>query len=171
MILVTIPVPTKGKLIDITLETNWDKLTGLATLTQSEARTNFSGNIVDETAYHLNVVAGHDHLFLCVGRLFGPRQPCADIRSADEELGSVVGHEGSVTTSLILSEDLRVRLILVPPVVSGNIIDSYVDLSLELLDGLHRARGNDDLATTNLLTLDATKQGTHIITSFSLLTV
>ena len=84
---------------------------------------------------------------------------------------SVVFHEGSVTTSLILSEDLRVRLILVPPVVSGNIIDSYVDLSLELLDGLHRARGNDDLATTNLLTLDATKQGTHIITSFSLLTV
>lgn len=40
---------------------------------------------------------------------------------------------------------------------------TYVDLSLELLDSLHRARGNDDLATLELFTLDTAEQGTHVV--------
>jgi hypothetical protein len=106
MILVTIPVPTKGKLIDITLETNWDKLTGLATLTQSEARTNFSGNIVDETAYHLNVVTRHDHLgfSICGARREG--QSRCYISSAEEELRTVVLHERRITATFIFCQDL-----------------------------------------------------------------
>ena len=45
---------------------------------------------------------------------------------------------------------------------------THVDLGLELLHGLDATRGNDDLTTLDLLTLDTTKKGTHVVTSFTL---
>ena len=45
---------------------------------------------------------------------------------------------------------------------------AHVDLSTELFNGLHRARCDDDLTTTDLLALDATEEGTHVVTGFGL---
>lgn len=46
---------------------------------------------------------------------------------------------------------------------------TYIELGLENFDGLDGARKSENLATTNLLTLDTTEQSTHVVTSFSLL--
>lgn len=45
---------------------------------------------------------------------------------------------------------------------------THVDLSLELGDGLHGARSDDDHSTVDLLTLDTTEEGTHVVTSLTL---
>lgn len=45
---------------------------------------------------------------------------------------------------------------------------TYVDLGLELLDGLDTTGSGDDLATTDLLTLDTTQQCTHVVASLAL---
>ena len=45
---------------------------------------------------------------------------------------------------------------------------TYVDLGLELRDGLHGTWSNDNLAAFHLLTFDTTQKGTHIVTSFAL---
>jgi hypothetical protein len=49
---------------------------------------------------------------------------------------------------------------------------AYVDLSLELVDGLYGSRSNDNHSTSDLFTLHTTQQGTHVIsglTTFKLL--
>ena len=43
-----------------------------------------------------------------------------------------------------------------------------VDLSEELLGGLDGAGGSDDLTASDLFTLDATEESTHVVTSLSL---
>ena len=69
--------------------------------------TNLPSNIVVQRANHLNVVTRHDHLFLSVSGTLRPRQPRADISGTEEELRRVVGHERSVTATLVLSENLQ----------------------------------------------------------------
>jgi hypothetical protein len=44
----------------------------------------------------------------------------------------------------------------------------YIDLRLEFLDWLYRANGRNYLSAANLLTLDTTEKGTHVITCFGL---
>jgi hypothetical protein len=44
----------------------------------------------------------------------------------------------------------------------------YVDLGLELRDGLHGTWSNDNLAALHLLTFDTAQKGTHIVASFAL---
>lgn len=120
----------------------------LTTLTESESGSDLEGNIVNELTVKLNVVTGHDELLVSI---LGARRVVerdGDIRSSDEELRSVVVHEGGVPSTLLLLED--------------------VDLSTELLDGLDRAGDDHDLATLDLLTLDTTEKGTHVVTSHAL---
>ena len=62
-----------------------------------------------QRADHLNVVAGHDHLLLSISSTLRPRQPCADIGGAEEELRRVVRHERSVTATLVLGKNLRTQ--------------------------------------------------------------
>jgi len=44
----------------------------------------------------------------------------------------------------------------------------YVELGLEFLCSTDRARKSQDLATTDLFTLDTTEESTHVVTSLSL---
>ena len=44
----------------------------------------------------------------------------------------------------------------------------YVDLGLELRDGLHGTWSNDNLTALHLLTFDTAQKGAHIVTSFAL---
>ena len=81
-------------------------LTSLATLTESETRTNLGGDVVDKLANHLNVVTRHDHLVSSVRGTLWPVKTSGDISCTDEELRAVVRHERRVTATLILREDL-----------------------------------------------------------------
>jgi hypothetical protein len=44
---------------------------------------------------------------------------------------------------------------------------TYIDLGLELLVRLDRVGGDQDLSSSDLLPLDTSKQGTHVVTSLS----
>ena len=110
-------------------------------------RTDLTRYVMVQRANHLDVVTGHDHLLLGIGGALRPRQPCANVRSTDEELRRVVGHERSVTDTLVLRQD--------------------VNLCAELLHRLDRARRNDDLAALDLLALDTAEQSTHVVTSLA----
>jgi hypothetical protein len=46
--------------------------------------------------------------------------------------------------------------------------DTDIELSLELLGSLDGTREGENLTTAELFTLDATKESTHVITSFCL---
>jgi hypothetical protein len=121
---------------------------GLVALTEGEAGSNISRDIRVESEHKLDIVARHDHLVLVFGRVgLGPRERGGDVCRAEVDLRAVVGHERRVATTLVLGED--------------------VDLRLELLDSLNRARRNDDLATFDLVTLDTTEECTEVITSLS----
>lgn len=126
------------------------RLTGLIGFAESEACSDFESDVEDETADHLDVVTGHDlgnvnnksmqesqdkyHLFSGVGGAFRESQSSGDISSTDEALGPVVLHEGSVTTSLILGENLQSRRVLVRQ-----------DLSIEEETGVRRAEPGTSL--------------------------
>jgi hypothetical protein len=45
---------------------------------------------------------------------------------------------------------------------------THIDLGLELRDGLHRTRSDDDLAAFHLLTLDSAEESPHIVASLAL---
>ncbi len=117
-----------------------------------------------QRADHLDVVAGHDHLLLSIRGTLRPRQPCADISGTDEELRRVVGHERSVTATLVLGQNLQDRSV---GVAGRDDSSTYVDLGLKLLHRLHRTGSDDDLATLKLLTLDTTEQSTHVVAGFT----
>jgi len=111
----------------VRFDRKWKKYrpTGLIGFTESEARSNFESDIKDESADHLDVVTGHDlgnvnnkstkelqskyHLFSGVRGALRESQSSGNISSTDEALGPVVLHEGSVTTSFILGENLQSR--------------------------------------------------------------
>ena len=81
--------------------------TGLVSLTEGEASSDFESNIEDEVANHLDIVTGHNHLLGSIGGTLRESQGDGDISSSDEALGSVVGHERSVATTFFLGQDLR----------------------------------------------------------------
>jgi hypothetical protein len=83
-------------------------LTGLATLTKGEPRSDLGSSLVDEITNHLNVVTGHDHLLSSVSGTLWPLKGNSDISCAQEELRAIVVHERGVSTTLLLGEDLGV---------------------------------------------------------------
>jgi hypothetical protein len=94
-------------------------ITSLSTFTQGEASSNLCSDIVNKFADKLDVVSRHDlqtyirkllvkkaisyhsffRLFARLGVVFGEGERNGDICGADEELRSVVTHEGSVTSA------------------------------------------------------------------------
>lgn len=105
----TIPVPTERAREDRGLGRWGQVLTGLATLTKGESRSDLGSSIVDKIANHLDIVTGHDHLLGSVSGTFWPFEGNGNISCAQEELRTIVFHERSVSTTLLLGEDLGVR--------------------------------------------------------------
>lgn len=114
------------RLVDLRNDTGSD---GLASLSEGESRTGLEGDVVDEVSDHLDIVTGHDlnawrrkvnsaafQIFplpdrtykLLVGTLgsLGEGQSDGDIGSSQEQLRSVVGHEGGVSSTFLLGQDL-----------------------------------------------------------------
>ena len=82
-------------------------LTGLATLTKGKSRSDLGGSLVDEIANHLDVVSGHDHLLGSVRGALWPVKADGNICCTQEELRAIVVHKRSVSTTLLLGEDLE----------------------------------------------------------------
>src|SRR3954451_23215214 len=111
---------------------------GPATLADGEALADLEGDRGDQLDAHLDVVAGHDHLG-ALGQPDGAR----DVRRAQVELGPVAVVERRVPATLLLRQD--------------------VDLRRELRVRLDRARLGQDLATLDLLALDAAQEAPDVV--------
>lgn len=98
---------------------------------------------------HLDVVTGHDHLAIGFLGAVGEHERAGLISGADVHLGAVVLLEASVATTFLLGKN--------------------VEGEEELLVGGDGARGSDDHAAPDVLTLDATEKKTGVVTSAGLL--
>ena len=104
----TIPVPTASVREKSGQGNGVQVLTGLSTLTKGEPRSDLGRGLVDKIANHLNVVTRHNHFLSSVGGTLWPMKANGNISCAQEELRAVVIHERSVSTTLLLSENLKV---------------------------------------------------------------
>src|SRR6266545_4418801 len=111
---------------------------GPATLPDGEALAGLEGDRGDELDGHLDVVAGHDHLGP-VGQADG----AGDVGRAQVELRPVAVVEGRVAAALLLGQDVH---------PSG-----------ELGVRLDRAGLGQDLATLDLVALDAKQQEADVV--------
>lgn len=59
-----------------------------------------------KVADELDVVAGHDHLFLRVWRSLGEGKANRNVSRAQVHLRAELLHEGVITTTLVLRQDL-----------------------------------------------------------------
>jgi hypothetical protein len=118
------------------------------TLTDVEALSLLNGKGLVERADHLDVVTGHDHLGVGILGALGPVNGGGLISGTDEDLGTVISVETSVTTTLLLGQD-----------VHGD---------EELLVGSDGAGLDNDHTTSDILTLDTTEQKTGVVTSAGL---
>jgi hypothetical protein len=118
---------------------------GATTLTDVEALSLLDGERLVEGADHLDVVTRHDHLGVGILGTFGPVNGGSLIGGTDEDLGTVVSVETSVTTTLLLGQD-----------VHGD---------EELLVGSDGTGLDNDHTTGDILTLDTTEQKTGVVTS------
>src|SRR5690554_7497594 len=116
---------------------------GAATLADGEAEALFHRDRLDQGNRHLGGVTRHDHL----GAL-GQRDDAGDVRGAEVELRAVVRVERVVTPALVLRQD--------------------VDASLEVRVRGDRPRLHDDLATLDVLALDAAEQEAGVVASLRL---
>ena len=98
---------------------------------------------------HLDVVTGHDHLGIGFLGAVGEHERAGLISGADVHLRAVVLLEASVTTAFLLGKN--------------------VEREEELLMGSDGARGSDDHAAPDVLTLDATEKKTGVVTGAGLL--
>ena len=103
------PVPTENIHENCEFGRRSKVLTGLATLTKGEPRSEFGSSLVDEFANHLDVITGHDHFFSSVRSTLWPFEGNSDICCAQEELRAIFFHERSVSTTLLLGQNLEVR--------------------------------------------------------------
>jgi hypothetical protein len=121
--------------------------TSLSSLTEGEPRSDLKSNVVHELSTHGDVVSGHDHLLVHVLRPFRERKSDSDVGGTDEHLRSVVVHERGVTSSLLLGED--------------------VERGDELARGLDGSGEGEDHSTLDLLALDSSEEGSHVVSSLS----
>src|SRR6478735_9351211 len=117
---------------------------GPATLADGEALADLDGDRGDELDAHLDVVAGHDHLG-ALGQADGP----GHVGRAQVELRPVAVVEGGMAAALLLGQD--------------------VDLGRELGVGLDRARLGQDLASLDLVALDAPDETADVVAGLALL--
>lgn len=141
-------------------------LTSLSTLTKGEPRSDLGSRVVNEITNHLYIVTGHDHLLSSALGALWPVKGSSDIGCAQEKLRAIVVHERSVSTTLLLGEDLGVSNVKITKQLA-TLRFTHVDLGLEFPDRLHRSGGNEDHSTSELLTLHTAQQGTHVIPSLT----
>src|SRR4051812_6917109 len=122
---------------------NATRADGAATLADGEAQALLHGDRLDELDRHLGVVARHDHL----GAL-GEGHHAGHVRRAEVELRAVVVEERRVPATLVLAED--------------------VDVRLEVRVRRRGARLDDDLAALDVLTLDAAQEQAHVLAGLAL---
>src|SRR5262249_43834904 len=111
---------------------------GAAALANGEGQALLHGDRLDQVDLHLGVVTRHDHL----GAL-GQLDDAGDVRGAEVELRAVVLEERRVPATLVLGQD--------------------VDLRLELGVRGVGARLDEHLAALDVLTLDATQQQADVL--------
>ncbi len=116
---------------------------GTATFADSELETLVDSNGGDEFNLDLDVIARHNHL-----DSLGESDLTGHIQCTDEELGTIVVVERSVTTAFLFLED--------------------VDLSCELGVGSDALRLSNNFTTLHFLLVDTAEEKTHIVTGFSL---
>src|SRR3954463_13054661 len=116
---------------------------GAAAFANGEAQALLHGDGLDQLDLHLGVVTRHDHL----GAL-GQRDDPGDVGGAEVELRAVVVEERRVPATLVLAQD--------------------VDLRLEVGVRRRGARLDDDLAALDVLALDATQEQTDVLTGLTL---
>jgi len=106
------------------------------------------------------------HLLLSTFRALWPAETCCNVGCADEKLWAIVGHERRVATTFILGQNLTKKS--ASWFTLHKNLEFHVKLSKELLGRLDRSRGGNNHATSNLLTLDTSQKGTHVITGLGL---
>src|SRR4051794_26846782 len=111
---------------------------GPAALADGEAQALLHGGGLDQPDLHLGVVARHDHL----GAL-GEGDDAGHVRRTEVELRAVVVEERRMPATLVLAQD--------------------VDLRLEVGVRRRRAGLDDDLATLDLFALDAAEQQADVL--------
>src|SRR5579884_541391 len=116
---------------------------GAAALADGEAQALLHGDGLDQLDLHLGVVARHDHL----GAL-GEGDDAGHVRRTEVELRAVVVEERRVPATLVLAQD--------------------VDLRLEVGVRRDAARLDDDHAALDVLALRATKQEADVLTGLAL---
>src|SRR3954462_3545366 len=116
---------------------------GAAAFANGEAQALLHGDGLDQLDLHLGVVTGHDHL----GAL-GKGHDAGHVRGAEVELRAVVVEERRVPATLVLAQD--------------------VDLRLEVGVRRRGAGLDDDLAALDVLALDATQEQTDVLTGLTL---
>src|SRR4051812_11668500 len=117
---------------------------GAAAFADGEAQTLLHGDGLDQLDLHLGVVARHDHL----GAL-GEGDDAGHVRRTEVELRAVVVEERRVPATLVLAQD--------------------VDLRLEVGVRRRRAWLDDDHAALDVLALGATEQQTDVLTGLALI--
>lgn len=121
---------------------------GPAALADVEALASLKGRGVVQVSDHLDVVAGHDDLAVGILSALGESQGAGLVGGTQEHLGLVVGAETSVTTTLLLRQDVK--------------------RAEEGLVGLDGAGGGDDHATPDVLAADTTDEEAGVVTSAGL---
>ena len=116
---------------------------GTATLTDSEAQAFLNGDGGDQLHVHDHVVAGHAHL-----NALGQGDDAGHVGGTEVELRTIVVEEGGMTAALVLGQD--------------------VHLARELGVGLDGAGLSQNLASLDLLLVDTTQQGAHVVAGLSI---
>ena len=83
--------------------------TCLPTLTKGEPRSDLCGGFVNKITDHFDIVTRHDHFLSSAIGAVWPVEGYSYVGCAQENLGTIVFHEGSVAATLLLREDLEVR--------------------------------------------------------------
>ena len=117
---------------------------GTAALADSEAQTLLDGDGGDQLNIHLNIIAGHAHLYA-----LGQGDNAGNIGGTEIELRTIVVEEGGVTAAFRLLQ--------------------YINLATELGVGMDGAGFAQYLTTLNFGSLDTTQQSTNVIASLSIL--
>ena len=118
---------------------------GVTALADSEAQALLHSDGVDELARDGDVVAGHSHLDLVAILVGELGDVTSHVSGAEVELGTIAGEERGVTATLLLGEN--------------------VNLTGELGVRRNAAGLAENLATLDVLALDATEQDAHVVAS------
>ena len=111
---------------------------GVAAFADCEGEALFHGDRLDQLDREGRVIARLDHL-----NAFRQSDHAGDVGGAEVELRTVVREERRVTATFVLGQD--------------------VDFAFELVVRGHGARSSHDLATLDLVTVDATEQQLSLI--------